>query len=99
MAKSVSARDAQRNLDEVLQTVRATREPMIIAREGEAIAVVITPADFERFLRLEAESDWEALDALAVRNADKDLDDAFADITSEIGAARQERRSTAKRSA
>jgi prevent-host-death family protein len=99
MAKSVSAGEAKSNLDDVLQSVRVTREPVVIDREGEPIAVVITPADFERFLRLEAAADWDALDALAARNADKDPNDAFADIAAEIDAARQERRSTAKRGA
>jgi prevent-host-death family protein len=99
MAKSVSTGEAKNNLDDLLQSVRVTREPVVIEGGGEPLAVIITPADFARFLRLEAETDWESLDALAARNAHKDPDEAFTDITAEIEAARQERRAAFKRRA
>ncbi len=92
MARTVSAREARSSLDDLLQSVRDTREPVVIDRGGEPVAVVINPEDFERYLRLEARADWDALDALAARNAEKDPDEVFADVTAEIDSARRERR-------
>lgn len=99
MAKTMSAGEAQTSLDTLLQSVHDTREPVVIDREGEPVAVVINPEDFERYLRLEAAADWEALDPLAARNADMDPDEVFADVTAEIEALRRERRGADKRGA
>lgn len=94
MTRIVSKSEASAALDDLLESVYETKEPVVIDREGKPVAIVINPADFERYLRLEAEADWRALDALAERNVDKDPDAVFVDVTAEIAALRNERHAT-----
>jgi prevent-host-death family protein len=92
MVKTVSLDEARAQLDTIIEALRDADARVLIEERGRAAAVLIAPAEYERLAELDGERDWRGLDALAERNADKDPDAAFAEITAEIEAYRQERR-------
>ena len=51
--RRMAARDVRRNLGSLIDRVR--KEPVTIERDGEALAVVLSLADYERLERLEDE--------------------------------------------
>ena len=65
---------------------------MLVERGGRLVAVIIAPATYERLCLLERERDWAVIDRLRERNADKDPDQVFSDVTAEIEEARRDRR-------
>lgn len=66
---------------------------VIVEREGTAVAVVVSPEDVARWLRIELEADWHAIGKLRARNDHLDPDLVSADVAGEIDAVRRERRS------
>lgn len=60
MVRTISTSEARAGLGDVLGSVYYTNQPVIIERKGKAVAVVISPADFERFRRLDAAAQDDA---------------------------------------
>ena len=92
MVRTVTAPGIDMKLDDLIGSLADGDEPVFVERDGEPIAVVIAPATYERLVRLERERDWAVIDDLRARNADKDPDQVFADVTAEVEAARRDRR-------
>lgn len=90
MIKTISARDAREQFGELLGAIDATKEPIVVERDGQPVAVVISPDDFAR-LQVGRANGWGVLDRLRDRNVDIDPDEAFADATLAVAEARGER--------
>lgn len=89
MVRRISSEEAQRSLPDLLEQVSTTREAVILEVEGRPIAVLITPEEFERYQIMEAYN-RAVIEQVATRNADKDPEEVFADVTAEVEAVRQE---------
>jgi prevent-host-death family protein len=93
MAKTISVSDARANFSAVLGEVHHTGIPTIIERNGKPYAVVISPAAWRRLL----DHDWEVIDRIRERNADKDPDEVYAQVTAAVEEVRRERREQRER--
>ena len=89
--KRLSVREARANLAELLGAVYYTHEPVTIERKGRAMAVLVSPEQFERFQRDEKERFFEIVRELQRRNEDVDLAEALRDVTAIVEEVRQER--------
>jgi antitoxin YefM len=68
---SVTFTDARRRLSELVDRVSRRRDHVVITRNGEAEAVLISPDEYESLLEtVEILNDSEALDALAESERD-----------------------------
>ncbi len=90
MVKRMSSRDARANFSDLLGRVYYTQEPVIVERKGKPVAVVISPAQWERFER-QRQRAWETIDRLRERNADQDPDAVYRDVTVVVEEVRRER--------
>ncbi|MFN8541046.1 MAG: type II toxin-antitoxin system Phd/YefM family antitoxin [Thermomicrobiales bacterium] len=80
MIKTISVRDARDQFGELLGAIDATKEPIVVERDGRPVAVVISLEDFAR-LRANQSTGWQAIDRLRERNLNMNPDEAFADAT------------------
>ncbi|MGH2531881.1 MAG: type II toxin-antitoxin system Phd/YefM family antitoxin [Thermomicrobiales bacterium] len=63
MARTMSSHEARANFGDVVGSVYYTGEPVVIARKGKPMAVVVSPADFERWRALDGKPDGAEGDA------------------------------------
>ena len=73
-----------------MSLVASTGEAVIVEENGEPVAVVVSPADYQRFQQQERERLWAVVDAVGKRNADLDPDEVLRDVTEVVEAVRQE---------
>lgn len=90
MVKTISTSEARANLGDVLGSVYHTRQPVIIARKGKPVAVVISPIDFERLVRLGADPAGISTQSADEPDADPSLDQSELALLAEIEAIRRE---------
>ena len=91
MVKTISARDAGEQFGDLLGSIDAAKEPIVVERDGHAVAVVISPADFARLQAGETDN-WRVIERLRERNAEVDPDEAWRDATAAVAEARREHR-------
>ncbi len=89
MIKTISAREAGEQFGDLLGSIDATKEPIVVERDGQPVAVVISPADFARLQAGETDS-WRVIERLRERNAHMDPDEVWHDATSAVAEARRE---------
>ena len=102
MVKRMSTRDARANFSDLLGQVYYTQEPVIVERKGKPVAVVISPAQWERIERerqAQIDRGWAAVDAIQERNRDKDPEEVYRDVTAVVEQVRQERGEKRRRGA
>ena len=87
--RTMSVRDARANFSELLGSVYYTNNPIVVEKKGKPYAVVISPRQYER-LKLEEERDWMLIDNLRAKNADKDPDEVYKEVTKIVEEVRQE---------
>lgn len=51
MVRTISTSEARASFGDLLGSVYYAKEPVIVEKKGKAVAVVISPEDFERFRR------------------------------------------------
>ena len=90
LVKRITTQDAQQNILEVLGTVHTTKEAVIVEKEGEPFAVVVSPEEYQQ-LQQQKERGFAAIHRIQERNADKDPEEVFRDVTTVVEAVRQER--------
>ncbi len=83
--------DVRANFDAALDTVRCEQQPVLIQQDGEPVAAILTPAQFEEWQAYVKAAFDEAVKRLQERNADKDPDEVYRDITAMVEEVRQER--------
>ena len=70
---------------------------VIVADRGEAVAVVIPPAQYERYRELVRKDFFHLMDEIGRRDADLDPDEVLCDVTRVVEEVRQERYDRARR--
>lgn len=91
MVKTISANDARESFGDLLGAIDATKEPIVVERDGRPVAVVISPDDFAR-LQADQAAGWGVIARLRERNTNRDPDEAFADASLAVTEARGEGR-------
>lgn len=91
MVRTISANEAREGFGDLLGAIDATKEPIVVERDGRPVAVVISPDDFAR-LQTEQAAGWGVIARLRERNADRDPHEALADATLAVAEARHEHR-------
>ena len=81
----------QSDLDGLIDAVDATDEPIIVEDQGQRRLVVMSPEEFDRLRDDQAERDWQTIQRLQARNADKDPDDVLSVVTAVVEEVRQQR--------
>lgn len=89
MVKRISYSKARANFSNTLNTVYYTKEPVIVEKQGKAMAVLVSPDLFER-LQTEDVDDWGTIEKVAARNADHDSASITAAVTAEVAAVRNQ---------
>lgn len=82
--------DVRANFDAALDTVRCEQQPLLIEQDGQPVAAILTPAQFEQWQRWVMQQFNKARKELQRRNADKDPDEVYRDITAMVEEVRQE---------
>jgi prevent-host-death family protein len=99
MTKTIASGDLGQSFESLIDSLNEPNDEVIVERDGRPVAVLMSIATYDRLLREEAERDWAIIDRLRQRNAERDPDEVFADVTAEIEALRKERRQAGLRSA
>lgn len=87
--KAMSVRDARANFSELLGSVYYTNNPVVVQKKGKTVAVVVSPVQFRQLEKIKAEG-WAVIDELRARNADKDPDEVYREVTKTVEEVRQE---------
>lgn len=87
VVKRMSSREARANFADLLGSVFYTNEAVIVEKKGKPVAVVISPAAYQALQEASAR-DWAVIEELQARNADRDPDEVFADVTAAVGEVR-----------
>jgi prevent-host-death family protein len=90
MVKHMSSREARANFADLLGSVYYSGEAVVVEKKGKPVAVMISPAEYQALQEASAR-DWAVIDELRARNADKDPDEVFADVTAAVEEVRAER--------
>lgn len=92
MTNTITADDLSERALQLLRENRDTSLPIMIEHDGTRLGVLISPEEYERFRKEQADSAWDAIQCVKDRNADKDLDTELEFITAIVDQVRQERR-------
>ncbi len=93
MTRRISIADARSTLSDVTGSVYHTGEPVILERRGKPVAVLISPAQYERYREFLKHDLFGIMDRLHALNADKDPEQVLADVTRAVEEVRREQRS------
>ena len=97
MVRMMTAPETARDYADLFEVIADTDDEIVVERDGKPVAVVMSPETYARLLDIERARDWSAIDRIRARNADKDPDEVFADVSAEINASRRERRALDRR--
>lgn len=95
--KTMSAQQARATFSDVLVSINATNEPVVVQEDGKPVAVIISPEAFERQQEGFNQRFWETVDRIRERNAEKNPDEELTFITEVVEEVRQERHDEAQR--
>lgn len=93
MVTRMSAKEARDNFSDVLNRAYYQQEPIVVERQGKPVAVVISLEEYEQYRRykeLAKERFFQVVDRIQERNADKDPDEVYRDVTVAVEEVRQE---------
>ena len=94
LVKRMSAKEARSNFSDLLGLVYYSKEPVIVEKRGKPFAVVISPDEYDKFVR-ERQERFAILDEIRAKNQGVAPEQAEADATREITALRQEKAASA----
>ena len=89
MVRTYHVRDSE--LESLLERLRDSEDTVELAVDGETLGIVISPEEYERLRDDQADRDWQTIQRLQDRNADKDPDDVLRVVTAVVEEVRQER--------
>lgn len=90
MTRRMSLREARARFADLVDAVFDSHEAVIIERKGQPVAVVLSPAQFDRYQAQVMDRFTKALDELDRRNADEEPDDVLREVTALVEEVRQE---------
>ena len=79
MLKTINALKARRNLGQLLEEVFYNKDQFVIERAGKAMAVVISPSEYETFKR-QREQDMGIFDEIRRKNKEASVEELEDDI-------------------
>lgn len=82
---------AQSDLDALIEAVDAADEPIVVEDQGKPRLVAMSPEEYARLRDDQFERDWQTIQRLQERNADKDPDEVLRAVTAVVEEVRQER--------
>ena len=91
MSKHVTVETLGDDLLGLLGRVKEGDEPVIIDEDGAAVAVLISPEQYQRYHEQVDGRFREAVAELRQRNIDKDPDDVLRDVTAAVEEVRRQR--------
>jgi prevent-host-death family protein len=86
LLKTINALKARRNLGQLLEEVFYNKDQVVIERAGKAMAVVISPSEYETFKR-QREQDMGIFDEIRKKNKEasvKELEDDIQEAVESI---------------
>ena len=83
--------DVRANFDATLNTVRCEQQPVLIEENGQPVAAILTPEQFEEWRHWVMQQFREARRELQRLNEDKDPDEVYRDVTEIVEEVRLER--------
>ena len=89
--RTVSVRDARANFSELLGSVYYTKELVVIERKGKPFTVMMSPDEYERYKKVVDKEFWKTVEEIQAKNADKDPDDIYREVTKVVEEVRRER--------
>lgn len=89
MLKTINALKARRNLGQLLEEVFYNKDQFVIERAGKAMAVVISPSEYETFKR-QREQDMGIFDEIRKKNKEASVKELEDDIQEAIEAVRKQ---------
>lgn len=92
MTRRVSVREAGFSLPALVESVTATDEPIVMEDDGESVAVLVSPREYQKFRAEEDEEDdvWAVLDRIRSRMPDRDPEEVMREVTEIVEEVRQE---------
>ncbi len=90
MVKRISVKEAGEDFPRVLDSVSESQEPVIVQKQGQDFAVVISPKDYQQLVK-EREERFSVFDRIWQANEDKDPEEVEEDVAREIAALRMEK--------
>ena len=89
LLKTINALKARRNLGQLLEEVFYNKDQFVIERAGKAMAVVISPSEYETFKR-QREQDMGIFDQIRKKNKEASVKELEDDIQEAIEAVRKQ---------
>src|SRR5262245_58255805 len=88
MDRKVTTQEAAQNFAGLMASTGETGETLIVDDAGETVAVVISP---EAYQKIAYDRFWATVDRIRERNADKDPDEVYRDVTEVVEEVLRER--------
>ena len=88
MLKTINALKARRNLGQLLEEVFYNKDQFVIERAGKAMAVVISPSEYETFKR-QREQDMGIFDEIRRKNKEASVKELENDIQEAVESIRK----------
>src|SRR5687768_7515224 len=97
MVRTYQVRDSE--LESLLARLRDSEDTVALAVDGETLGIVISPKEYERLRGDRIERNWEIIQRVQERNADKDPDEIMRDVNQAVEEVRQQYRERQQQSA
>jgi hypothetical protein len=97
MVRTYQVRDSE--LESLLARLRDSEDRVALAVDGETLGIVISPEEYERLRGGRNERNWEMIQRVQERNADKDPDEIMRDVNQAVEEVRQQYRERQQKSA
>lgn len=90
MVRTYQVRDSE--LESLLARLRDSEDMVALAVDGETLGIVISPEEYERLRDERIERNWQMIQRVQERNADKDPDEIICDVDQAVEEVRQQYR-------
>lgn len=97
MVRTYQVRDSE--LESLLARLRDSEDTVALAVDGETLGIVISPEEYERLRGDRNERNWEMIQRVQERNADKDPDEIMRDVNQAVAEVRHQYRERQQTSA
>ena len=91
MTRQVSMEELEAGLSDIIGTVSRDEQPIIVARDGTPLAVLISPEQYKLYRQQAMERLRQVVEEWRQLNADIDPEEGFREITAIVEEVRQER--------
>lgn len=88
--QTISSRDIQRSYKSIFTRVKRTQKPVVVISNNQPQAAIISLEMLDKFTQLQQEQDlWNTIEAIQAKNANKDPDEVYKDVTEAVEEVRQ----------